>query len=124
MGAVKARHSGMFKPGQSGNPAGRPKNKPSVTALLREAMETVRKGDTRATQEIFVERLIELALQGEGWAVKEVLERMDGKVSQKIEQDIDIRDLSASITFGKKPDVIDVTPEPDSLPPGEDGVDK
>ena len=88
-------------------------------------METVRKGDTRATQEIFVERLIELALQGEGWAVKEVLERMDGKVSQKIEQDIDIRDLSASITFGKKAsEVIDVTPEPDSLPPGEDGVDK
>jgi len=87
-------------------------------------METVRKGDTRATQEIFVERLIELALQGEGWAVKEVLERMDGKVSQKIEQDIDIRDLSASITFGKKPDVIDVTPEPGQLPQGEGGLDK
>lgn len=37
---IRKRHSGMFKPGQSGNPLGRPKTDKTVQALAREQTET------------------------------------------------------------------------------------
>ena len=120
MAAVKAPHSGMFKKGQSGNPAGRPRGR-SVTDLIRKASEDIKEGDTRTRQQIVADKLLELAEAGEQWAVLAFLDRMDGKVTQHISQKVDIQDLSASVSFKKAP-IIDVTPEPEQLqPPKNEG---
>jgi len=36
---IKRRHSGMFKPGQSGNPTGRPKSDKTIRELAKEQTE-------------------------------------------------------------------------------------
>jgi len=72
-----------WKPGQSGNPAGRPVN--SVTALL--------KNQDPLTNKSICDKLIELAQAGDLPAIKEYLDRTDGKVTDKVAvlQDTTIR---------------------------------
>lgn len=68
-------------PGQSGNPAGRPKN--SLTTLLERYLEA----DNASEKQRLVEELVKLAKtnQGRGQipALKEIFERIDGKVADK-----------------------------------------
>jgi len=71
-----------FKPGQSGNPGGRPKGM-SITGALRAALEREHNGRTIA--ELIAEKLIKEALSGKFPFAKEVLERADGKVTEKAE---------------------------------------
>lgn len=80
-----------FAPGQSGNPKGRPKNEFSLTALLRQAMEKdaidgVKIPAGKTVAQALVERVVELALTSNDFRyVKEIWDRMDGKVPDKIE---------------------------------------
>jgi hypothetical protein len=74
----------QFKPGQSGNPSGLPKGTVSIVAeirkILRENPERL-----RALAEKVVERA-ERNIDGKEYVyVKEIIERMDGKVSDKTE---------------------------------------
>ena len=62
-----------FQPGQSGNLAGRPRN--SVTTILKETDEH--------TNEQIAKKIIELALRGDLPAIREYLDRTDGKVAEK-----------------------------------------
>jgi hypothetical protein len=67
----------MLKPGQSGNPAGRPRN------LLGEALRSRLDGlapDGRPMADHLAEALLQLALQGDIGAFKVILDRVDGKV--------------------------------------------
>lgn len=73
-----------FQPGKSGNPGGRPKSKPFKEALLMEALSAERgekcvakKGSLRWN----ARRLLEM---GEVPAIKEIADRLDGKVTQGI----------------------------------------
>ena len=70
-----------WKPGQSGNPAGRPRN--SLTTLLERYLEA----DNASEKQQLVEELVKLAKtnQGRGQipALKEIFERIDGKVADK-----------------------------------------
>ena len=59
-----------WKPGRSGNPNGRQKN--AVTTLLKE----------KDTQKV-ADKLYEMVLAGEMPAIKEYLERTEGKVADK-----------------------------------------
>lgn len=101
----------LFKPGQSGNPSGRRKGSKSLTAALH---RRILDGDV----DTIANNLIELAtkkpeqiqLAGRGnevytaidsneaklhqWAVDTILERIDGKVSQPIDQTSTHTDLS------------------------------
>ena len=89
--------------------------------LIRESAEAIANGDTRSREQIVADRLVEKAMEGEQWAVLAFLDRMDGKVTQTIQQDIAVQDLSASVSFKKAP-IIDVSPEPEQLqPPKDDG---
>jgi hypothetical protein len=65
-------HSANWKPGQSGNPKGRPRAGHSIRELM--AM--------RVNNDEFVDRVLELAMEGNATALREVLERLDGKVPQ------------------------------------------
>jgi hypothetical protein len=71
-----------WKKGQSGNPGGRPKGR-SITAALREILEREHNGKPIA--DLIAERLVKDALSGKFPHLKEVLERADGKTTDKQE---------------------------------------
>ena len=68
-----------FKPGQSGNPNGRPKSKPFADAL-KAALKAA--GDDSATLESVANALVVKARAGDVAAIKEIADRLDGKVPQ------------------------------------------
>lgn len=72
----------QFKPGQSGNPAGRAKGHKWLKTRLIEALEA-----TGADKDIVV-ALIDKAKKGDIMAIKEVMDRIDGKVAQEVDQNV------------------------------------
>ena len=68
-----------FQPGQSGNPNGRPKTKPFKDAL-RKAVDAA--GDDGAALKLVALALLTKAQEGDVQAIKELADRMDGKVPQ------------------------------------------
>jgi hypothetical protein len=83
-----------WKPGQSGNPGGRPKGE-SIVALLRRVLEQEHHG--RPLKEILAERLVKEALAGKHAFVKELLDRVEGPVNQRheVKQSNDVRIIVA-----------------------------
>ena len=71
--------SGRWKPGQSGNPTGRPKRKPLTDALLR----VLAKLDDSELEELVREPVKRLAA-GDIGAFKEIADRVEGKVPQAL----------------------------------------
>lgn len=71
-----------FQPGQSGNPGGRPK----AAKLFRDALMTELKRADNNVERIqkVAQRLVENAIGGETAAIKEIADRIDGKVPQGI----------------------------------------
>jgi hypothetical protein len=81
---------GKWLPGRCPNPAGRPKGSRSLTTILREILarrlhpeDTAEDALTRA--EAFVEAVLAQAESGNATCAKEIWERMDGKVPDRIE---------------------------------------
>ena len=75
-----------FLPGQSGNPGGQRKGK-RITTLIREALEREHEG--KRVVEALAEIMIREALRGDFRFAKEILERIDGKVPDRITGDED-----------------------------------
>jgi hypothetical protein len=73
-----------FQKGQSGNPNGRPRNEASITPWIRRLLAEKKAGLTRA--ERIAATLLSMAEQGDPNAIRIVLERIDGKVVQPVEQ--------------------------------------
>ena len=73
-----------WKKGVSGNPRGRPKKQDSLTSLLREEIEKICPADReeRTWKELVVRATLQLAMKGNATALKEVWERLDGKILQ------------------------------------------
>lgn len=69
----------QFKPGQSGNPGGRPRGSLSLLTILRHKLS---EGDGERAKEI-VEALLEKAKAGDAKLLIELLNRIDGKVPDK-----------------------------------------
>lgn len=84
-----------FPPGVSGNPLGRPKKEHSLTDLMREILnnDPVRK---RA----LVTTLLDMAAKKDIAAIREVLDRLEGKPLQSIESK-DVTELSLSYGHSK-----------------------
>jgi hypothetical protein len=72
-----------WQPGQSGNPKGRPRTKP-LTDRLREAIEAV-DDEGRSVADRIVEKWIERASGGDVMALKEMLNRLEGKAPLRVE---------------------------------------
>jgi hypothetical protein len=68
-----------WQPGQSGNPTGRARSKPFAEALKR----AIAQNDAKKLRAI-AEKLLEKAAEGEGWAIRELADRLDGKAHQSI----------------------------------------
>lgn len=73
-----------WKKGISGNPKGRPKKQDSLTHLLREEIKKICPADRerRTWQELIILATLQLAMKGNGTALKEIWERLDGKTLQ------------------------------------------
>lgn len=76
----------QFKPGESGNPKGMAKGTRWLKTRLREALE---KGDV--ADDIML-ALIAKAKKGDTSAIKEIFDRIDGKVTQEIDQKTTLTD--------------------------------
>ncbi len=75
------RHLKPFPPGVSGNPGGRPKGV-SLTARLREALDEL-DGDKPKAHKL-IDVLMTVAMKGDRQAIKDIMERVDGKVPDRI----------------------------------------
>jgi hypothetical protein len=71
----------QWKPGQSGNPAGRPKGAVSIVRLMRNVLE---ENGEEAARKIAL-AIIEKAKAGDPKCAEIVLDRIDGKVTQGLE---------------------------------------
>lgn len=92
--------STAFKPGSSGNPAGRPKLGESFTDIIRERVNVVKgkNGDRIADQ--IIDKLIARALKGDTKAAAYLIDRVDGKSNQSM--DIGLKentDLNISVNL-------------------------
>lgn len=74
-----------WKKGASGNPRGRPKKQDCLTTLLRAEIQKICPADRekRTWKELVVRATLQLAMKGNATALKEVWERLDGKVLQE-----------------------------------------
>ena len=75
-----------WKKGVSGNPRGRPKKQNSLTNLLRDEIEKICPADRekRTWIQLVVLATLQLAMKGNAVALKEVWDRLDGKVLQRV----------------------------------------
>jgi hypothetical protein len=78
-----------FKPGQSGNPSGRPKN--VLSKAIRKKLEEVNAGGKSVAEQI-TDKLTELALAGNIEAIKLLGDRSEGRPRQSISLDVDEHD--------------------------------
>lgn len=69
-----------WKPGESGNPGGRGTAKPFLDTLNR----AIAQDDAKRLRQC-AERLLDLAAEGESWAVQMLADRLDGKPKQQTE---------------------------------------
>lgn len=73
-----------WQAGQSGNPKGRPKRGETISELIRAVLRE--KGpEGIANRKLVAQKLVALALDGNMDAIKVVLDRVDGKVVEKLE---------------------------------------
>src|SRR5262245_55185795 len=73
-----------WKKGQSGNPLGRlPGEKQFADQLRIVLAEPVDKNDPKSVRKMrrIAEKLVECAMKGEGWAISQVADRIDGKAA-------------------------------------------
>lgn len=69
-----------FQKGQSGNEGGRPKS--SLSKLLSEYLQT--KDGKKTREQMLVEKLVGLALNGDFQAIRFIWERLEGKVQENV----------------------------------------
>lgn len=71
-----------FEKGKSGNPGGRPKEKPFLDALT---MELKARGDDHKALRQIAGKLVDRAIKGDMAAALAIADRLDGKPAQAIE---------------------------------------
>lgn len=90
-----------FKPGQSGNPNGRPKNPWSITDAMREYL---RKHPDYKRK--FVEKAVSMALAGDTKAMQLVWNYMNGMPNQQVDLNGDMKNTIESSSLDKLADSI------------------
>lgn len=75
----------QFKPGESGNPSGRPHGSISLVTLLKRKLAEVPPGEQRTYGEMLVEATVTDALAGDSQARKLAWEYVEGAAKQHVE---------------------------------------
>lgn len=83
----KQKPAHLWKPGESGNPAGKKKGTRHFSTLIREAITKVATDTGTSDDKEIVRALVEKAKMGDLKAVDMVLDRVDGKAEQTINLD-------------------------------------
>jgi hypothetical protein len=120
-----------WKPGESGNPGGgngRPKGSVSLTKLIREALQRdelcgKKTPDGRPNAEWLVDRMIVLAMQGNATYAKEIIDRIDGKMTEKTDITSDGKPLTTHVERANNPRDITTTAAGDQPPAEAVGAD-
>lgn len=74
-----------FERGNNANPGGKPKEKKFTDALrIAVSEEVTRKGAKTTKLRIIADGLVRAAMKGEGWAIQQVADRLEGKPAQAI----------------------------------------
>jgi len=87
-----------FKAGQSGNPNGRPKKALCITSQLKEVLDDVPlqlpngtpNKDKLTWARIIAEQAVREAAKGSASILKEILDRSEGKVADKLQAEVDV----------------------------------
>ena len=82
-----------FRPGQSGNPKGRPRTTGLIAALRAAVGETV--PDGRTVEQCLVDKLVAQGLRGNQQAIAEIFDRLEGRPRQRV--DLDINDITKQL---------------------------
>lgn len=93
-----------FKPGQSGNPNGRPPKGTSLTELMREYLTEIDPVTGKERRQGFIEKVSQLAHKGDATALKLVWNYLEGMPTQKTDITTNGKDLPTPILAG----VVDV----------------
>lgn len=80
----------QFKKGQSGNPAGKPKGMASLAKELKAIALEVHPQYGKTNIRLWAEAANRRALRGEPNTIEMILERLDGKVTQPIEANVNV----------------------------------
>ncbi len=84
-----------FKPGQSGNPAGRPKSVTLSEAIRLQLAKKVSDGSDYTYAEAIAQVLCVAAVKGNVNAAREIADRTEGKPKQAIDVDMNVHDWRA-----------------------------
>lgn len=83
-----------FEPGQSGNPAGRPKGARSLSTILKEMLEQdiVTENENgnkikKQCQDVIIQKLLQKGAKGDLRAITEILDRVEGKPIQAVKSE-------------------------------------
>ena len=90
----------LWKPGQSGNPGGRPSEKPFIDAVRK----AIKESNGISLQRI-ARKLIKMAELGKPWAVQLLCERLDGKTPVDVRITRDVREMSLDEILGELAEV-------------------
>ena len=98
-----------WQPGESGNPAGRPKGTLSLMSLLKNVLQEENPSDKKTYAESLIRKYIEKALDdNDGQAVRDLIDRIDGRAKQHIEmsnaKDAEWLDLAKDIYGYSQPE--------------------
>jgi hypothetical protein len=78
----------VWKPGQSGNPHGRRSEK-LIADAIRIAVFEEDPATGKRKLRLIAEKLVTAAINGEGWAIQQIADRLDGKPAQESTMTID-----------------------------------
>lgn len=106
---------GRYIPGQTGNPAGRPKKDHTFTEILRSVGDLPRTPEGKARKYEIAEILWDLAMKGDKQAIRLVYNRVDGmphqSVGVKVAQDFTVVDWpEAEVDIDSGEDSLDGEP--------------
>jgi len=73
----------QWKPGQSGNPKGRPKF--SLVSILKELLQEVPEGKKEMKAKVLMREAIEKAMEGDTFMLRDIINRIDGMPRQGID---------------------------------------
>ena len=92
-----------WKPGQSGNPGGRPKNRPISDELERLLAQEAPNSSGKTWAVVIAEALLRKARKGDARAIAELANRVEGKPHQSLAVDVDANlGLAERIAAGRK----------------------